>query len=68
MGVQTPFRMLRIAPHAFPVQWSSSVEGSVQRDEAFFPVLEGDTIVFNLEEPMVRVAKMTHVLLDCCLP
>lgn len=61
-------RQLRIIPCAFPVQCPSTVEGSVQRDEASFPILEAATIVFNLEEPMLRVARLTHLLLDCCLP
>lgn len=32
-----------------------------------FPDLETATIMFYLEEPIVRVAKWTHLLLDCCL-
>lgn len=35
----------------------------------FFPVLAAAaSVVFYLEESIVRLAKLTHLLLDCCLP
>lgn len=63
--VETAALKLRV-----PFQWNDLLlrRTPCSRMRHFFPLLAAATMMFSLEEPTVRVAKLTRFLLDWCLP